>query len=206
MLVETKIKTTLACIILGLTAYLSCTCASSEPHKDSFWNQSFLDIDGKKHVHASTSTITVVWIFILEDCPISNAYSPEINRLVDHYQTKGISFLLIHSNPSLNLKKAKKHRDDFQLTTPIVLDQHHSWVHYAGATITPQAVVFNREGQLKYRGRIDDRFPAFGKRRTRPTKTELRDALESVLNKKPITVWESKAVGCYIPALLKKSA
>ena len=188
-------------MVVGWLLLLLTQLAVESAQKESFWQQSFFDIDGKKHVHASIDTKAVVWIFILEDCPISNAYSPEIIRLVKTYQTKGIKFTLIHSNPELAIDAAKKHRDDYQLIAPIVLDRKHQWVAYSGATVTPEAVVFAPNGERLYCGRIDDRFPAYGKRRAKPTKTELKDALDSIINNKPIAIKESKATGCYIPTL-----
>ena len=194
-------KSKAACVFLGLIACLCYMNASDSVHDTSWWNQSYVDIEGKKQAHTSPSTKAVVWIFILEDCPISNAYSPEINRLVAAYQPKGVSFVLIHSNPNIVSDEAKKHRDDYMLKPPIVLDRVHKWVKYAGAHVTPEAVLFDPDGKRLYRGRIDDRFPAFGKRRSQPTQTDLRNALDFYLNNKPIVTPQTKAIGCYIPEL-----
>ena len=185
---------------IGFTGVATSAVAENQP----FWSQTFSDIEGKQYHQHASSTKAVIWIFILEDCPISNAYSPEINRLIEEYQPEGIQFFLIHSNPKLTLQNAKKHRDDYGLKAPIILDHKHAWVHFAGATVTPEAVVFDAEGNRLYLGRIDDRFPAFGKRRSQPIHTELRDAIQSILSKKPIAVKESKAIGCYIPPLTTK--
>ncbi len=73
------------------------------------------DIEGKKHLHSSPSTKAIVWIFIMEDCPISNAYTPEINRLVDAYHSRDVSFVLIHSDPKLELDDARNHRKGLQI-------------------------------------------------------------------------------------------
>jgi thiol-disulfide isomerase/thioredoxin len=187
--------------LVGLVACFTMANASDSVSKTSWWNQSYVDIDGKKRTHISPSIKAVVWFFILEDCPISNAYSPEINRLVAAYQPKGVSFVLVHSNPNIRSDDAKKHREDYLLKSPVVLDQDHEWVKYAGAQVTPEAVMLDPEGKLLYRGRIDDRFPALGKRRTQPKRTELRDALDSFLRNQPILISRTKAIGCYIPEL-----
>ena len=68
----------------------------------------------------------------------------------------------------------------------------------AGATVTPTAVVLDREGAVRYRGRIDDFYAALGKPRRQATTHELRDALDAVLAGKPVAVPEAKALGCYI--------
>jgi len=169
--------------------------------KERFWNQSFTDIQDKTHRQTSPDTKAVVWIFILEDCPIANAFVPEINRMVDAYGSKGVRFFLIHTNPGLALEQARDHQQDYALKAPVILDVVHDWVAYSKATATPEAFVFDPQGKRMYRGRIDDRFPALGKRRIRPSRTELRDALDSLLKGEPVAVPETKPIGCYIPPL-----
>lgn len=67
-----------------------------------------------------------------------------------------------------------------------------------GVTITPSVVV-TVSGQVKYRGRIDDRAPSLGKLRPNgPTRADLRIALDEILANQPVTVSETVAVGCAI--------
>lgn len=67
-----------------------------------------------------------------------------------------------------------------------------------GVTITPSVVV-TVNGQVKYRGRIDDRAPALGKLRPNgPARADLRIALDEILNNQPVTIPETAAVGCAI--------
>jgi hypothetical protein len=62
------------------------------------------------------------------------------------------------------------------------------------------AVFVPGEGR-KYRGRIDDRYFAPGKRRAEPASHDLRAALEAVLAGKPVPRAETEAIGCPIPDL-----
>lgn len=189
--------------MIGLFTLLNSITASNEDQNAYIWNQPYLDFEGNRHHQTTTATKAIVWIFILEDCPISNAYSPEFNRLFESYHSKGITFVLIHANPNISVEVAKKHRDDYQLKPTIIFDRDHKWVKYADANVTPEAVLFDAKGKKLYQGRIDDRFPALGKRRSNPTKTDLRDAMDSFLENKPILNPLSKAIGCYIPELTK---
>jgi hypothetical protein len=54
-----------------------------------------------------------------------------------------------------------------------------------------------------YRGRIDDRYIEFGKDRPQPTVRDLERALAAIVAGKPIPVVKTKAIGCYIPDLIK---
>ena len=49
-----------------------------------------------------------------------------------------------------------------------------------------------------YRGRIDDTYFGYGKRRFAATHHDLRDALEAVLSGKPVHERTTEAIGCFI--------
>ncbi len=51
---------------------------------------------------------------------------------------------------------------------------------------------------MPYRGRIDDRHQELGRKRPAPTSNDLRDALASIRDDRPIAIAETKAVGCVI--------
>ena len=68
-----------------------------------------------------------------------------------------------------------------------------------GVTISPEAALVVRGGELAYRGRIDNWYGDLGRKRPRPTRFELRDALDAVLAGRPVLVPRAEAVGCFIP-------
>jgi hypothetical protein len=70
--------------------------------------------------------------------------------------------------------------------------------------VTPSAAVYVHENgarRLVYRGRLDDRVVALGKVRPRPTRFDLRDALEAVLANRADTLVTTPAIGCEIADL-----
>jgi hypothetical protein len=71
-------------------------------------------------------------------------------------------------------------------------------VKRAGATITPEAAVFDRNNRLVYLGRIDDRFVELGRERPVATRHELRDALSALVTGKAVRSSRTQAVGCFI--------
>jgi hypothetical protein len=89
---------------------------------------------------------------------------------------------------------------------PAAIDRSRAIASHAKATITPQAVVVDRSGAIRYRGRIDNFYAALGVARQRVTERDLRVALDSVLSGAPVAKPETEAVGCYIvdPAVLSK--
>ena len=105
----------------------------------------------------------------------------------------------VHCEADLSATDAAKHAKEYGLTFPILLDPTQKLARAVGATITPQAVLLSPQGDVLYRGRIDDRFALNGKRRDVPTRHDLADAIESVLAGKSPPEAETKCFGCPIP-------
>jgi mono/diheme cytochrome c family protein len=139
-----------------------------------------------------------VLLFITGDCPICNAYAPEVKRLCADYTAKGIAFFIVHVDPKTTAEQARKHATEYGFDCPIVLDTAGTLVKAVGAHTTPEAFLVSPESTLLYHGRIDDRFIDFGKSRAEATQHDLRRALDEVLAGKPVSVPTTKAVGCYI--------
>ena len=140
----------------------------------------------------------VVLLFIARDCPISNAYAPEIKRLIARYTPQKVAFYLVYPDPDTSLAAAKQHAKEYGYTCPLVLDPAHRLARKAGATVTPEAAVFAPGGRLLYRGRIDDLYFGFSKRRDHATRHDLRDALDAVLAGRVIAAPRTQAIGCFI--------
>ncbi len=148
-----------------------------------------------------TNAKAIVFISIETDCPISNRYAPEIQRLFTKYASQGIDFWLVYPAPERQPAEIERHVKEFQLSLRVLRDPQRALVRRAGVRVTPEAAVFFRDGSVVYRGRIDNKFADFGKERPSPRRRDLDEALLSVLNAKPITNATTLAIGCYIPAL-----
>lgn len=140
-----------------------------------------------------------VLLFITNDCPISNSYAPEIHRLCEAYEHQGIAFYLVYSDPDLKLPEAQQHYKDYAYKCPALFDPQHELAKKAGASVTPEAAVFLPDGQMIYRGRIDDLYQDYGKARYVATTHELKDVLESIVQNHPLALHTTEAVGCPIP-------
>ncbi|MCA9188723.1 MAG: redoxin domain-containing protein [Pirellulaceae bacterium] len=141
--------------------------------------------------------LTVV-IFITTDCPIANSYHPTIEKLRRDYAGQDCQIVLVHEQPGTTTEAALTHAKDYAIAAPILLDKDHAIARSVGATVTPEAVVVDGQGMIRYRGRIDDRYATFGKKRPQATRHDLQDAMVAALQGKQITPTETKAVGCLI--------
>lgn len=142
-------------------------------------------------------------VFITTDCPIANAFQPELRRLSERAIDLGGKLTLVHVDWDLEASSVRKHAGEFAITAPVVVDRDHRLVEGTGATITPEAVVIDGRGRLVYRGRINNLFADYGDRRREATQHDLRDAMERAASQagsgKPLAVVKTGALGCYIP-------
>ena len=148
-----------------------------------------------------------VQFFISSDCPISNSYAPEIQRLCSEYGNKGVNCSLVYEDVQIDTTSMQKHLSEYRYAAiPAVIDSKRKIANQARATVTPEAVVIDSRGEIRYRGRIDNFYAALGKPRQQVTVHDLRDALDAVLAGRPVPNPETKALGCYIvpPDILGK--
>ncbi len=143
-------------------------------------------------------TKATVLLFVSTDCPISNRYAPDVRKLYDAYSKDGVAFWLIYPNPSDAVSDIRDHLKSFSYGGTALRDPKHDLVKRAGATITPEAAVYDAKGRLTYRGRLDDRYSAIGIERAAATRHDLQDAIAATLAGTPIKDNRTQAVGCYI--------
>ena len=139
-----------------------------------------------------------VLIFVSTECPVSNRYAPEIKRLHDDFAARGVRFQLVYPNPLDSEGAIAKHIEDYGYPRIAQRDPQHTLVKMAGATVTPEAAVFDTRQRLVYRGRIDDRFVELGRERPAARQRNLRDALTAALAGRPVSPSRTQAVGCFI--------
>ena len=139
-----------------------------------------------------------VLIFVSTDCPVSNRYAPEIRRIYDEFAPSGVRFRLVYPNPQDSDDAIRTHIREYGYPAIGEADRNHGLAKKAGATITPEAAVFDRQGRLVYLGRIDDRFVELGRERPAAARHDLRDVLTALVAGKPISPSRTQAVGCFI--------
>jgi thiol-disulfide isomerase/thioredoxin len=157
------------------------------------------DAEGGAHTAAEWSQARAVAIFfVTTDCPLSNAYAPEMNRLAESYGPRGVRFYAVQGDATIPEQQVRQHARDYAYRFPVLLDPREVLARYTGATVTPEAAVLSSAGELLYLGRIDNRVEDFGKARVQATEFDLREALEAVLAGRPVPHPRTRAVGCAI--------
>lgn len=156
------------------------------------------DVSGKamatKDNQGSKGTL---YIFLSAQCPVVKAYIGRIQAIAKDYEAKGIKVIGINSNDTeINSKdKPTWIKDDTaeNFPFPMLLDTGNKIADKWGASVTPEAYLFDASGKLVYRGAVDSSQKNEGN-----VRHYLRDALDSALASKDIAEKETNPFGCSI--------
>lgn len=145
---------------------------------------SLADLKGRK---------AVVFIFLSTVCPVSKSYGPRLQALDEDYLPRGVVVFGVNSNWEESLAAVAQQAKAQGLPFPMIKDAGGALARRLGATVTPEAVLLDALGGVRYRGRIDDqRDPAEVKSR------DLRAALDAVLAGQKVARAETLPFGCAI--------
>ena len=138
-------------------------------------------------------------VFTCNHCPFAKGWEERIVELANTYSKKGIGVILINANDPAKYAedgfaemqaRAKAHG----LQAPYVVDETSAVARAFGATVTPEAFLFDKGGKLVYHGTVDDNHKDAAKVQNR----YLKDALDAVASGKAPTQAETKSLGCGI--------
>jgi peroxiredoxin len=163
------------------------------------------DIDGQaRSLGDYRNKNAVAIVFVGNDCPLANLYIPTLAEMHQKYSAKGIQFLAINSNDQDAFAEVSAHARDRKVPFPVLKDSDHRAAVALGASRTPEAFLLDSERTIRYSGRIDDQY-GYTYRRASPTHTELKDAIEQLLARRPVIVSHTEVQGCVIGGIKKES-
>jgi hypothetical protein len=189
-LIEAKLALCLLLTFLLTTSIIGAPAQIATP---------LLDLRGKPvDPFKRAGTKLLAFAFIRKDCPVANAYAPELQRLQACFTPQGVTFYLVYPDADETPEGIRAHMREFGYRWEALRDPKHAFAKRARVTITPEVALFRPDGKLLYHGRIDDRYVDFGKARPEPMRREFADALDRALNGKTVMPATGSAVGCFI--------
>jgi peroxiredoxin len=157
------------------------------------------DATGKDvNLTAYRGSKVLILMFISTQCPISNAYNTRMAALATDYAGRGVAFVGINSNREEAPEEIAEHARTNGFSFPVLKDLDNVHADRFGASVTPEAYVFDASWVLRYHGRIDDNRAG-----THIQSPDLRNALDALLAGKDVPVAETKAFGCTIKRIQK---
>lgn len=141
-----------------------------------------------------------VIMFTCNHCPFVIHVNPEISRLGKEYQKLGIGFIAISSNDVENYPQDAPHlmkevAQEQLYSFPYLYDETQEVAKAYQAACTPDFYLFDRNLELVYRGQLDDSRPGNG---IPLTGSDLRSAMDALLNNKEIDSNQKPSIGCNI--------
>ena len=148
------------------------------------------------HPQGAPDSLTV-WVFLAVDCPISQKYISELRRMDSVYASQKLRVRGIVPG-KVNPTEVKTFVEEYAIKFPVSIDGDFTRVRQFHATITPESILVDHQGQVLYQGAIDNWFFDLGKYRQRVTEHYLQDAIDAALQGKIPAVRKTEAVGCII--------
>ena len=158
------------------------------------------NVDGKElslgEVKKPAGTLV---IFTCNHCPFAKAWATRIVDLGNAYAAKGIGVVAVNANDPKqydedNFEAMQQRAKERGMQFPYVVDATSNLARAFGATRTPEAYLFDKDGKLVYHGAIDDN----AQEPEKVDKRYLKDALEAVASGGKVAVQETKSIGCGI--------
>ncbi len=137
-----------------------------------------------------------LYLFVSPECPIANRYATRIAELARDYAGRGVSVRLVYSGGDASFTDARfahwaTERGLASVTR--IRDADGTLARQLHATTTPEAVITDPAGTVRYLGRMDDNAD-----KTLVTRSDARLALDELLAGKPVAKSRTQAFGCAI--------
>ena len=135
-------------------------------------------------------------VFLSVDCPISNGYMPTLGELHQSYESRGLRVIGVNSNSSQTLKRMQLHQREYSTPFTIAKDPRGELAGALSVKICPTACLFDASGELRYFGRIDDRFVRRGGAPVKTQRADLQIAIDELMAGKAVSVAKTDPIGC----------
>ncbi|MFO0947770.1 MAG: redoxin domain-containing protein [Planctomycetota bacterium] len=194
-------------IVAGAMAFWGFGSASGEEKQLDLRFLRPLDLAGKDHrLSDNEKRLGSVFVFLSPECAISKQYIPELNRLSKLVPSEKVAFFGVISDGTLKRADAAGFQKEFNISFPVLFDGSGELAELFQPTHVPEAFVLDPQGQVAYRGRIDDVYVTIDKRRAEPRERNLKDASTALADGKTVAVKHAAPVGCLFESLPGKKS
>jgi len=161
------------------------------------------DYRGRKHLLSEyKSSPVVVLVFLGTECPLAKLYGPRLAALHAEFKNRGVTFLGVNSNRQDSITEVAAHARRHGIPFPVLKDAGNRIADAIAVTRTPEVVVLDQNRVVRYHGRIDDQY-GVGYIRAKVHDAYLHDAVEDLLEGRPVGTPQTEVVGCFIGRIRK---
>lgn len=181
---------------IGVTLWV---LAGASPARTDRLPSELRGLDGRPIATRAEAGGATILIAYSTECPISNAIVPALKAIAEGPDAGRVRFIGLCVDPDLGDPAVADHAREFGLPFPVVRDRDGALASGLGLKVTPEVVLIDAKGRMRYRGRVDDQFVARRVRNAHPGTHELRDAIAAVLGGREVAKPHVEAVGCPLP-------
>ena len=139
-------------------------------------------------------------MFICRHCPYVQHVKEEIAKIGQDYRDKDIGIIAISANdinsyPQDSPESLKEMARELNFSFPYLYDKSQEIAKAYTAACTPDFFLFDKDKKLVYRGQLDDSRPG---NNLPVTGKDLKEAIDAVLQDKPVDFNQKPSVGCNI--------
>lgn len=131
------------------------------------------------------------------ECPVARFYANKLQSMAKEFDGKGVRFLAVMGLIQDDIPKIEVFLKETEISFPVIRDEEQIHLTNLRATRTPEVFVLDQNGDIVYRGRIDDQM-APGVKKNQASTKELIDALDAVIANRPVSSPTTAAAGCLI--------
>jgi hypothetical protein len=134
-------------------------------------------------------------VLISPECPMSINYTLTLNQLQEQYARElSITGLIVGS--SYSDETIKQFAASYKISYPLLVDRKKEIALTLKGEVTPEVYLFDQSGRCVYRGAIDNWLMTLGKKKQKPDRFYLADAIRQAVKGEPIPTAYVKAQGC----------
>lgn len=153
-------------------------------------------INGSSKSAAHPAKTFKVLVFLGVDCPISQDYIGTLNKLHDQYFEKG-EMTGIVPQPRDD-KEVIDFKTAYQVKFDLIADKKLAFVKKYNVHVTPEIVLLDMDGKVRYQGAIDNWYYELGKHRQVANEHYLLNAIDELIAGKEVSKPKTEPIGCVI--------
>ncbi len=162
----------------------------------------YTDVDGKTHRISELRGQMPLVFFADMICPCVQAYDSRMKTLQQKFAAQGLRVIYVFPLPEEDSAQIKQFAQKRGYNWPLVRDGDQKLMNLFNVQCTTEAFLLDREGKLRYHGRVDDSIYDTSQIQS----TDLENAIVAVSNNQTVTRPETKAYACTITRLKAKKA
>ena len=130
-------------------------------------------------------------------CPCVQAYTDRIKALYEKYNPQDVEIAYVFSDANDSLRKIRERSEQDKFPWRSLVDADQKLMTMFNVQCTTEVFLIDRDNHLRYHGRVDDSIFEPEKAKSH----DLDNAINALLEGKPVPVQETQAYACTIPKI-----